>query len=145
MNRTTPALADQPFVAAFEDLSLPASAFRHADHVRLARLYLLRQPLPAAMTLFADGLKRFAANLGKPEKYHETIPYAFIILVNERLERTGRDTSWAGFRAANADLFDYPSPIIDRLYRPETLGSDFARRVFVLPDASAVSDGFSLA
>jgi len=135
MNQTAPALDDQAFVTAFEDLSLPASAFRHADHVRLARLYLLDQPLPAAMTRFADGLKRFATNLGKPEKYHETITYAFVVLVNERLERTGRDTDWATFRAANPDLFDYPNPVLDRLYRPETLGSDFARRVFVLPDA----------
>ena len=69
------------------------------------------------------------------EKYHETVTFAFVVLVNERLERTGRDTDWPTFCARNPDLFAYPSPLLDRLYRQETLGSAFARRVFVLPDA----------
>ena len=33
-------MSDDEFVAAFEDCSLPLESFRHADHVRMAFLYL---------------------------------------------------------------------------------------------------------
>ena len=52
-----------------------------------------------------------------------------------RGSKLGRpDADWGAFAAANPDLFVYPSPLLGRLYRPETLESELARRVFVLPD-----------
>ena len=39
--------------------------------------------------------------------------------------------SFEEFADANAELF---GPILQRYYRPETLGSDLARGVFVMPD-----------
>ena len=127
-------MTDADFIAAFEATTLPPDRFRHADHIRLAWLYLCDAPLPDAMKRFSGGLRRYAAALGKDGLYHETITYAFIIAINERMQRQGRDASWDSFRRRNPDLFDYPSPLLNSLYRRETLGSDIARRVFVLPD-----------
>ena len=111
-------------------------AFRHRDHVRLAWLYLRQLDLPQAMLRFATGLRRFAASHGKDGLYHETITYTFVLAINERMARQP-DADWEAFGAANPDLFVYPSPLLDRLYRPETLRSELARRVFVLPDNCA--------
>ena len=52
-----------------------------------------------------------------------------------RGSKLGRpDADWGAFAAANPGLFVYPSPLLGRLYRPETLESELARRIFVLPD-----------
>ena len=125
---------DREFIAAFEACRLPPTAFRHRDHIRLAWLYLRNSDLPTAMQSFAVGLRRYAASLGKDGLYHETITFAFLVAVNERMARGSADADWETFCAANPDLFLYPSPLLARLYRPETLKSDLARRTFVLPD-----------
>ena len=126
-------MTDAEFLASFEDCSLPNSAFHHRDHVRLAWLYLRRHPPLEALARFAGGLRRFAAANGHPGLYHETITWAFLLLIRERMERAGAGT-WEEFAAANPDLLTWKPSILDRYYRPETLGSELARRVFVMPD-----------
>lgn len=128
---------DPEFIAQFEACRLSAAGFHHQDHVRLAWLYLDRAPVLEALTRFTEGLKRFAAANGKPGLYHETITWAFIFLINERRARFGRQHNWNEFAAANADLLDWQNNILKRYYRAETLGSEMARRVFVMPDRSA--------
>ena len=38
-------MTDNEFIAAFENCTLPLESFRHADHVKMAFLYLSRYPL----------------------------------------------------------------------------------------------------
>lgn len=128
---------DQEFITQFEACTLPAESFHHPDHVRLAWLYLDQAPALEALTRFTDGLKRFAAANGKPGLYHETITWAFIFLISERRARIGRQHTWPEFAAANADLLDWQNNILKQYYRTETLSSDMARRIFVMPDRSA--------
>ena len=137
-------MTDAEFLASFEDSSLPNSAFHHRDHVRLAWLYLRRHSPLEALTRFADGLRRFATANGHPGLYHETITWAFLLLIRERMERGDHgDTaagSWEEFAAANPDLLTWKPSVLDRYYRPETLGSELARRIFVMPDRAALAD-----
>jgi hypothetical protein len=127
-------LNDREFLEAFEGGTLPEGAFHHRDHVRLAWLCLRRLPPAAALARFSDGLRRFAASAGKAGLYHETITWAYLLLMRERMERGGRSESWSEFAAGNPDLLTWRPSILDRYYREETLASDLARRVFVLPD-----------
>jgi hypothetical protein len=126
-------MTDADFVHSFEDCTLPNAAFHHRDHVRLAWLYLRRYPALEALTRFAEGLKRFAAANGRAGLYHETITWAFLFLIHERMARTEAET-WEGFAALNADLLTWNPSVLDRYYEKETLGSELARRVFVMPD-----------
>lgn len=128
---------DRAFAAAFEEGTLPASEFHHADHVRLAWIYLLREPVLEALERYVAGIRRFAVANGKPDLYHETITWAYLLLIHERLEHTGREASWEEFAAANPDLLVWKGGILERWYRPETLASDLAKRVFVWPDRAA--------
>ena len=69
-----------------------------------------------------------------PELYHETITWSLLLLIHERSRREPA-ISWEQFASRNSDLLTWrPSPL-DRYYRPGTLASEFARRVFVLPEA----------
>jgi hypothetical protein len=129
---------DCEFLTAFEDGSLAEDRFHHRDHVRAAWLLLRDIPPAAALDRFASALRRFAAAKGKTGLYHETITWAYLLLINERMERGGRARQWDEFAAENPDLLTWRPSVLDGYYRPETLGSDLARRVFVLPDRLGV-------
>jgi hypothetical protein len=130
---------DVEFIARFEDGTLPGENFHHRDHVRMAWLYLSRYPLLEAVVKFSDALKRFATAHGKPNLYHQTITWSYLFLINERRERLGVNQSWQKFAEANGDLFEWhDGGILSKYYRSETLQSEFARQVFVLPDQRAL-------
>jgi hypothetical protein len=129
-------MTDADFLRSFEDCTLPNSAFHHRDHVRLAWLYLRRLPALEALARFTEGLKRFAAANGHPGLYHETITWAFLFLIHERMARRDVET-WEDFARRNPDLLTWKPSVLDRYYEKETLGSELARRVFVLPDRYA--------
>jgi hypothetical protein len=134
----TDTLTDADFIRSFEDCTLPNSAFHHRDHVRLGWLYLRRHPPLEALARFADGLKRFATANGHPGLYHETITWAYLLLIHERMARGGEPT-WEEFAARNPDLLVWKPSILERYYAPETLGSELARRIFVMPDRAPLS------
>jgi len=126
---------DVEFVARFEDGTLPNENFHHPDHVRMAWLYLSRYPLLDALARFSAALRRFAAAHGRPDLYQQTITWSYLFVINERRERLGGSPDWQKFAEANNDLFEWnDGGILARYYRPETLQSEFARQVFVLPD-----------
>ena len=127
-------MTDEEFIEKFEDCTLAAELFDHRAHVRLAWLYLREMGALAALARFAEGLRRYARAQGAEGLYHETITCAYVFLINERDERAGRAQTWDEFAAANADLLDWRESVLKSLYREETLNSDLARRVFVLPD-----------
>ena len=104
------------------------------DHVRLAFCYLrLYSPLES-LEIFSAALKRFAQSHGKERLYHETITWAYLLLIHERMHRCGGHQSWEDFAAANPDLLIWKNGILNRYYTEATLQSDLARRVFVFPD-----------
>ena len=121
---------DHDFVAAFEACTLPSSEFTHRSHVRLAWLYLRDRSLLEALPHFSSGLKRYAASLGATGKYHETITWAYLFLIHERMQRSTAAT-FDEFAATNDDLF---TEILTRYYSPALLDSALARTAFVMPD-----------
>jgi hypothetical protein len=126
---------DREFIDRFESCTLDSSDFPHRAHVRLAWLFLRELPPLEALARFVTGLQRFAASIGAAGLYHETITWAYLLLIHERMQRAPA-ADFEEFVAANPDLLAKPS-ILDAYYRPETLQSELARRVFVLPDALA--------
>ena len=131
---TTETTTDADFLAAFESCTLPADTFHHQDHVRMAWVYLQRLPVLDALARFVTALQRYAAHHGAPQRYHATITLAYFFLIAERRERHPEVDSWEEFAAANADLLRWRGGLVERCYRPETLASDLARRVFLLPE-----------
>jgi hypothetical protein len=122
------------FITEFESGAVPPESFHHADHVRLAFEYLSRYSLLEALTRFCAALKSFAAAHGKAMLYHETITWAYLFLIHERMARATGPQSWAQFSDSNPDLFVWKGGILAMLYRPETLHSELARATFILPD-----------
>jgi hypothetical protein len=124
-------------IEAFESGALDAAAFDHEAHIYMAWLYLEQFPPLQATRRYTRSLKRLTAKLGIPGKYHETITWFFMLLIDER-RRNCVAPDWFSFRRNNDDIFARgEESILRRYYRPETLASDSARRSFVLPDRLA--------
>lgn len=124
-------MSAQELLARFLDGTLEPAAFTHEQHVRVAYLLLRERPLPETLIALRDGLIRLATKAGHPEKYNETITFAFAALINERMARPSG--SWEDFARTNADLLVWPRELLGALYDPSTLGSPEARRIFLLP------------
>ena len=133
MTTATTEFTDEELVARFSDTTLPTEAFHHAQHVRVAWLYVRRHGMPGALAAFSDALRRFAVAKGAAGLYHETITWAYLLLINERQQRAPSQ-DWASFAEANSDLLTWKPSALDAFYTHETLWSDLARRIFVMPD-----------
>jgi hypothetical protein len=120
-------------IARFEACTIANSEFHHREHVQVAWTYLQEMPFPEALCRFSKSLKRFAAHHGKTMLYHETVTCAYVALIQERIERAP-DQSWDDFCRDNADLLTWTPSVLDRYYDRETLRSDLARRIFILPE-----------
>ena len=125
---------DTELLEAFEKCTLANSAFHHEDHVRVAFLYLSRFPVLEALQRFRDSLVRFAQAHGKSDLYNETVTWAYIFLIRERMVRAGHPQDWPAFKAANTDLLDRNPDILKKYYDPETLGTPLAKTTFLFPD-----------
>ena len=130
-------MTDEELITEFESGSLPADGFHHADHVRMAFAYLGQYPLLQALERFSIALRRFALSQSKPNLYNETVTWAYLFLIHERISRTAEPQSWEQFAAENPDLLTWKDGVLKRYYAEETLQSDLAKRVFVLPDKYA--------
>ena len=129
-------MSDRPAltIADFEAGAIDAERFDHEAHVYAGWLYLGEFELADAIARFDAALRRLTTQLGVPQKYHATITWLFLLLINER--RRG-DESWAVFRARNGDLVGNSRSMLRRYYSERLLYSDAARQHFVLPDRLA--------
>ena len=117
----------------FVDTTLPAGEFHHEQHVQVAWQFVRQYGMPAALGEFTTAIKRFANAKGATGLYHETITWAFLLLIAERQARDS-GAAWEAFAAANADLLVWKPSILERYYSKELLASELARRTFLMPD-----------
>ncbi len=122
---------DQAFLDALESTTLPAAEFTHRAHVRAGFLYLRRNDFPGACVAMKRAIQGFAASLGKPTLYHETLTVAYLALIAERL---ADEPAGIGF---DAFLERYPELLsmeyFRRYYPAGELDAPEARATFVLP------------
>jgi hypothetical protein len=147
-------MENEELVTAFETRTLKPEAFPHREHVRVAWILLRHHPLADAGARFCGGLRALASSAGKPERYHETVTWAYLLLINDRIARldgqaTGgnghdaapvedSDAGWMHFAEANADMLSDGRGLLERWYRRDTLDSALARRTFVWPDRAPI-------
>jgi len=105
--------------------------FRHADHVRMAFAVLrLHGEFADAALIYSRALRAIAARAGQPGLYHDTITFAFLSLIAERMA-AAPEAEFESFAARNADLFD--NSLLGRWYDSERLQLPLARKTFLLP------------
>lgn len=130
-------LTDDELVGGFEACTLPPDLFAHSDHVRLAFIYLGRYGLLETIRCYREGLRRFAAHHGAAGRYHETVTWALVILIHQRMAEHRAVVDWPTFAAANPDLTRFRDGAFFDYYGTEVLECETARRTFVLPEPTA--------
>ena len=125
----------EALAVAFEDTSHPDLS--HEEHVQLAFHYLSKAPLHEVVPDFRQKLMRYAESKCAPGTYHETVTWAFLIVINERMQ-LNPGAGWEAFAEANADLLS--SQALAPYYTKEELDSEVARNTFVLPRSGAAGD-----
>jgi hypothetical protein len=133
----TPAVTLEDRIARFENGEISPDTFHHADHVQLAFEYLRRYTAIEALDKFSAALQRFAAAQGKADRYHETITWAYLFLIRERMAHAATPQTWEQFAAQNPDLLVWRPSLLERYYCKQTLDSSLARKTFVFPDRIA--------
>ena len=126
-------MSDDQLVAAFEELTVEPRTFHHAEHVRLAFVYLRRHGLFETLVRYTNGLRRLVEHLGAPDKYNETVTCGLVVLIHERMAERSSADDWHAFAAANPDLLVWKGGAFFDYYDEDVLASDSARRMFVLP------------
>jgi len=128
-------MTDAELLARFEALTLPPTEFRHREHVRLAFAMLSdADDFGAAALRYRTALRRFATHVGAPGKYHETITWAYLALVHQRMhDHPGGDSLALLERCP--ELLDHVGGALARHYDVRAVtASEVARRIFVLPE-----------
>jgi len=129
-------MTDTEFLHAFEAATLPPQAFDHRAHLRAACLYLERRPFLEACIAMRDGLRRYAAHIGRAGLYHETLTVAFMSVVGERLA-AAPGLSWQALLERHPELCE--RDLLERYYDPARLASAAARARFVLNERGALA------
>ena len=126
-------MTDRELIAEIEAKTLPLSAFTHTEHVHLAWSCLRANPLLTAMGEFRRLLIAYATHNGKPTLYHETVTFAYLLLVYERMARTPHINNWSVFSQEHPELLSWQNGPLFEHYSRDVLKDATARAHFVLP------------
>lgn len=132
VNLGTAHLSDEALVEEFESCRLPTAEFHHADHIRLAWIYLGQVPEAEATLRIEQSIRRYAAHNNIPHLYHQTITVAWMKLVAAARTATLNGGAFSSFADHHPDLFDVKR--LSRHYSKELLDSPRARAEWVEPD-----------
>jgi len=122
-------MTDEEFLQAFEECTL--EEFHHADHIRMAWLYLRQFGYEIGSAKVKEGIKRFAAAKNATTLYHETITEFWIRLVQHVIENHPAET-FEEFFASFPPLQDTKSIFLH--YTKDFLMGANARIKWVEPD-----------
>ncbi len=110
--------------------------FGHREHLEAAWEVLGESPFLEAAARYARAIEDFATRAGAADKFHLTVTLAYLSLIAERMTLADY-ASFETFLAANPDL---EGDALAPYYSARRLGSDVARRVFLLPEGSAAQE-----
>ena len=97
-------VSDREFVEAFESCSIAGSEFHHADHLRLAWLYVREFGETGAEARLLSGIRKMAEQGGSPEKFHYTMTVAWLRLVVAAGGAVSTMLSFGEWAGAHPDL-----------------------------------------
>jgi hypothetical protein len=125
-------LGDVEFVRGFENCDLGHAAFHHADHIRLAWIYVSRHGEKEAEARLLAGIRKMALHANAPQKFLYTTTVAWTRLVAAAQGNGGAADNFSDWIALHPELLD--RHLLGRYYSPGRLETSEARAGWVEPD-----------
>jgi hypothetical protein len=132
LNLGTAPMSDDAFIQAFEACQLDPAGFHHADHLRLAWLYVRRHGVRAAEARLLEGIPRFAQRAGAPQKFHHTATIAWTRLVATACLESNSHGSFHEWIETHPELLN--KHLLNEHYSAGRLESPEARHGWLDPD-----------
>jgi len=125
-------LSDESLVEEFESCRLPTAQFHHADHIRLAWIFLGQMDQAQATRRIEQSIRRYADCNGIGQKYHQTITRAWMKLVAAARRATPHAVCFDEFAEQHPELLAVKN--LNNYYTPERLACPEARSGWLEPD-----------
>jgi hypothetical protein len=129
-------LGDSEFVRGFEECNLGHAAFHHADHIRLAWIYVSRHGGREAEVRLLAGIRKMALHANAPQKFLYTTTVAWTRLVAAARGNGGAADKFSDWIALHPELLD--RHLLGRYYSPGRLETPEARASWVEPDLASL-------
>jgi hypothetical protein len=128
----TAPMGDDEVLLAFEASQLDPGKFRHADHIRMARLCVQRYGASEAEVKLLGGIRRFAERAGVPQKFMHTTTIAWTRLVAAACSSGSQADNFSEWIETHPELLD--RNLLAKYYSPGRLETAEARSGWVEPD-----------
>lgn len=117
MRAEEPQREDLPtFSSLVGEVMATAERFGHREHVHLTWLAVSRCGVDTAIELVSAGIQNTARSAGMPQKYHETMTRAWVVLVGHASTESSTD-DFTEFVARHPELLD--TRLLMRHYHPQ--------------------------
>lgn len=125
-------LADAELVCAFEQCQLERGSFHHADHIRLAWIYVCRHGAEDAEARLLAGIRNMAQHANAPRKFLYTTTVAWTRLVAAAIRQNPKAENFLDWALLHPRLLD--RTLLSQYYSPGRLETEEARSGWVDPD-----------
>ena len=129
-------LSDDEFLRAFEACQLQHGAFHHADHIRLAWIYVSRHGGEGAEQRLLAEIRKMAIHAGAPQKFLYTTTVAWTRLVAAARNPAVSRQDFFAWAKLNSDLLD--RNLLAKYYSAGRLETPEARSGWVEPDLASL-------
>jgi hypothetical protein len=127
---------DLTLLELFESRTLPYAEWGHRLHVRVAYLFLRRDPFDEALRRLRGCIQAYNRQHDVPESltsgYHETLTVAWLRLIAARMDSRVSDLDSESFCGAHPELLE--KSLLRTYYSSEQMVSAGAKRSFIGPD-----------
>ena len=128
---------DQRYLDRFESFQINPAEFHHREHLRIAYVLIIKYGVEDALRRIRSDILGFLDHLGAGDgKYHETITYAWLLVVHHFMQISGRANNFEAFIQKNDMLLD-PS-ILNSHYSKTLLASGEAKKHYIKPDLDPI-------
>ena len=121
------------FLNSFKNATLDLSKFHHKEHIKVTYILLVDNNIDTTYKCIKSAILNILKTVGvDTSKYHETMTYGWILIINYFMNHTKKCHSFEEFISNNSQLLD--TDILYKHYSKKLIESEKARIKILNPD-----------
>jgi len=129
---------EKEYLENFKATSIDLSSFHHKEHIQITYTLLIDNSINNTYLCIKNGILNILKSLDiDTSKYHETMTYAWILIVKSFMNNTQECNNFEEFISKNKMLLD--TDILYKYYSTKLLQTEKARIQILNPDVENIS------